>query len=71
MSILSRKALMAADAAEETDDDFASVTGLYHFDGTNGGVNGFSKTAGSVSPTFTNYDAAQGSVNPLSRPDGY
>tara|TARA_A100001388_G_scaffold241845_1_gene198346 strand:- start:357 stop:2381 length:2025 start_codon:yes stop_codon:yes gene_type:complete len=63
--------LGASGVKDSTDDDFASVTGLYHFDGTNGGVNGFAKTAGSVSPTFTNNDAAQGSVNPFSRPDGY
>ena len=71
MSFLARKILMGSGATEETDDDFASVTGLYHFDGTNGGVNGFSKTAGSVSPTLTNYGAAQGSFNPFSIPDGY
>ncbi len=72
MSSAAKKILMGSGAvAEETDDDFASVTGLYHFDGSNGGTNGFSKTAGSVSPTFTNYGAAQGSFNPFSRPDGY
>lgn len=72
MSFLAKKILMGSGATEETDDDFASVTGLYHFDGVNAGVNGvFSKTAGSVSPTFTNYGADQGSVNPFSRPDGY
>ena len=72
MSSAAKKILMGSGAvAEEKDDDFATVTGLYHFDGTNGGVNGFAATAGSVSPTFTNYGAAQGSFNPLSIPDGY
>ncbi len=42
MSSAAKKILMGSGAvAEETDDDFASVTGLYHFDGSNGGTNGF------------------------------
>ena len=31
--------LGASGVEEETDDDFNLVTGLYHFDGSNGGTN--------------------------------
>ena len=36
MAFLSEK-LISASATEETDDDFNLVTGLYKFDGSNGG----------------------------------
>ena len=39
MSLIAQKLISASGATEETDDDFNLVTGLYHFDGTNGAQN--------------------------------
>jgi hypothetical protein len=63
------KILMGSGSAPVTaDEDFELVTGLYHFNGTNGGQNSsFSKTAGSVSPTLTAYGQVhQGNFTPWS-----
>ena len=39
MSLIAQKLISASGATEETDDDFNLVTGLYHFDGSNGAQN--------------------------------
>jgi len=71
MSLIAQKLISASGATEETDDDFNLVTGLYHFDGSNGAQNntfldsssnGFTVTrAGSTTQgTFSPFSAAEG-----------
>jgi len=71
MSLIAQKLISASGATEATDDDFNLVTGLYHFDGSNGAQNktfldsssnGFTVTRqGSTSQgTFTAFSADEG-----------
>ncbi len=65
MSSLARK-LISAGFGEPTDDDFNLVTGLYHFDGTNGGTNATFLDSSSNSLTIgLNGNTTQGSLNPF------
>ena len=62
---------MGSGATEETDDDFASVTGLYHFDGTNGGINNTFLDSSSNSITISaSGNTTQGTFTPFSADDG-
>ena len=71
MSFLSRKILMGSGATEETDDDFELVTGLYHFDGSNGGTNNtFTDTSGNSHTITRNGTPTQGTFTPFSADDG-
>lgn len=57
---------MGSGAEEPTDDDFNLVTGLYHFDGTNGGTNATFLDSSSNSLTIgLNGNTTQGSLNPF------
>ncbi len=62
---------MGSGATEETDDDFNLVTGLYHFDGSNGGDNNtFSDTSGNSHSLTRNGNPTQGTFTPFSADDG-
>ena len=62
---------MGSGAEEPTDDDFNLVTGLYHFDGTNGGDNNtFSDTSGNSHSITRNGNTTQGTFTPFSADDG-
>ena len=62
---------MGSGAEEPTDDDFNLVTGLYHFDGTNGGDNNtFSDTSGNSHSITRNGNTTQGTFTPFSTDDG-
>ena len=70
MAFLSEK-LISASAAEETDDDFNLVTGLYKFDGSNGAQNNTLLDSSSESHTVTrNADIVQGTFSPFSSDEG-
>ena len=72
MAFLSEK-LISASAAEETDDDFNLVTGLYHFDGSNGAQNNTFTGVGAsgASQSWTrNGSPTQGSFSPFSTEEG-
>jgi len=63
--------LGASGVEEETDDDFNLVTGLYHFDGSNGGTNSTFIDSSTNGHTVTNNgDVAQGTFSPFSVADG-
>ncbi len=67
----STKILMGSGATEETDDDFNLVTGLYHFDGTNGGTNAtFLDSSSNAGTVTTSGGPAQGTFSPFSSDDG-
>ena len=72
MSLIAQKLISASGATEATDDDFNLVTGLCHFDGSNGAQNNtfidssdnnLTVTAGSDVP-------AQGTFSPFSKDEG-
>ncbi len=70
MAFLSEK-LISASAAEETDDDFNLVTGLYHFDGSNGAQNNTYVDSSSTSKTLTcSSNLVQGTFSPFSADEG-
>ena len=70
MAFLSEK-LISASAAEETDDDFNLVAGLYHFDGSNGGQNDTYVDSSSTSKTLTcSSNLFQGTFSPFSADEG-
>ena len=71
MSLIAQKLISASGATEETDDDFNLVTGLYHFDGSNGAQNNTLLDSSSESHTVTrNADIVQGTFSPFSAEEG-
>ena len=71
MAFIAQKLISASGATEETDDDFNLVTGLYHFDGSNGAQNNTLLDSSSESHTVTrNADIAQGTFSPFSAEEG-
>ena len=71
MAFLSEKLISASGGVEETDDDFNLVTGLYHFDGSNGAQNNTFLDSSSNGFTVTrNGDTTQGTFSPFSADDG-
>tara|TARA_R100001443_G_scaffold54468_1_gene65907 strand:+ start:2215 stop:4236 length:2022 start_codon:yes stop_codon:yes gene_type:complete len=71
MAFLSEKLISASGATEETDDDFNLVTGLYHFDGSNGAQNNTLLDSSPESHTVTrNADIVQGTFSPFSSDEG-
>ena len=57
MAFLAQKLISASGPKEETDDDFNLVTGLYHFDGTNGAYN-------HANTSFNSASSGSGNINP-------
>ncbi len=56
---------------EETDDDFNLVTGLYHFDGSNGAQNNtFLDSSSNAGTVTTSGDPLQGTFSPFSAEEG-
>ena len=71
MAFLSEKLISASGGAEETDDDFNLVTGLYHFDGSNGGQNKTFLDSSSNSVSLTRGGSvSQGTFSPFSAEEG-
>ena len=71
MSLIAQKLISASGATEETDDDFNLVTGLYHFDGSNGAQNNTLLDSSPESHTVTrNADIVQGSFSPFYSEEG-
>jgi len=71
MSLIAQKLISASGATEETDDDFNLVTGLYHFDGSNGGQNNTYVDSSSTSKTLTcSSNLFQGTFSPFSADEG-
>ena len=72
MAFLAQKLISASGGVqEETDDDFNLVTGLYHFDGSNGAQNNTFLDSSSNSFSVTRRgDATQGTFSPFSAEDG-
>tara|TARA_A100001388_G_scaffold64361_1_gene45005 strand:- start:374 stop:2386 length:2013 start_codon:yes stop_codon:yes gene_type:complete len=71
MAFLAEKLISASGATEETDDDFNLVTGLYHFDGSNGAQNNTFLDSSSNSFSVTRRgDATQGTFSPFSSDEG-
>ena len=73
MAFLAQKLISASGATEETDDDFNLVTGLYHFDGSNGAQNNTFTGVGAsgASQSWTrNGSPTQGSFSPFSTEEG-
>ena len=72
MAFLSEKLISASGGVqEETDDDFNLVTGLYHFDGSNGAQNNTFLDSSSNGFTVTRAgNTTQGSFSPFSSEEG-
>ena len=71
MSSAAKKILMGSGATEATDDDFSSVTGLYHFDGSNGAQNNSYVDSSSTGKTLTKTGSLyQGSFSPFTADEG-
>ena len=71
MSVAATKILMGSGATEATDDDFSSVTGLYHFDGSNGAQNNSYVDSSSTGKTLTKTGSLyQGSFSPFTADEG-
>jgi len=76
MAFLAQKLISASGATEETDDDFNLVTGLYHFDGSNGATNQGNTTFNSASSgsgninTYPSGKVGQGTFSPFSSEEG-
>ena len=71
MSLIAQKLISASGPKEATDDDFNLVTGLYHFDGTNGAQNNTLLDSSPESHTVTrNADIVQGTFSPFSSDEG-
>ena len=71
MAFLAQKLISASGATEETDDDFNLVTGLYHFDGSNGAQNNTFLDSSSNGFTVTrNGNTTQGTFSPFSADEG-
>ena len=72
MAFIAQKLISASSTTEEIDDDFNSVTGLYHFDGSDGGTNSTFLDSSSNSRTVTEVtDVVQGTISPFSGPVGH
>ena len=71
MSLIAQKLISASGATEETDADFNLVTGLYHFDGSNGAQNKTFLDSSSNGFTVTRQGStSQGTFTPFSAEDG-
>jgi len=71
MAFIAQKLISASGATEETDDDFNLVTGLYHFDGSNGAQNNTFLDSSSNSFSVTRAgNSTQGTFSPFSADDG-
>ena len=72
MAFLSEKLISASGATgEAVDDDFNLVTGLYHFDGSNGAQNNTFLDSSDSGHTLTrNGDTTQGTFSPFSAEEG-
>ena len=71
MAFIAKKLISASGATEETDDDFNLVTGLYHFDGSNGAQNNTFLDSSSNSFSVTRRgNATQGTFSPFSSEEG-
>ena len=71
MSLIAQKLISASGLKEETDPDFNLVTGLYHFDGSNGAQNNTFVDSSSTSKTLTcSSNLAQGTFSPFSADEG-
>jgi len=71
MSLIAQKLISASGATEETDDDFNLVTGLYHFDGSNGAQNNTFLDSSSNGFTVTRAGySTQGTFSPFSAAEG-
>jgi len=71
MAFLTEKLISASGATEETDDDFNLVTGLYHFDGSNGAQNYTFLDSSSNSFSVTQAgNSTQGTFSPFSAEEG-
>ncbi len=71
MSLIAQKLISASGATEATDDDFNLVTGLYHFDGSNGAQNKTFLDSSSNGFTVTRQGStSQGTFTPFSAEDG-
>ena len=72
MAFLAQKLISASGATEDpVDDDFNLVTGLYHFDGSNGAQNNTFLDSSSNSFSVTRRgDATQGTFSPFSSDEG-
>ena len=71
MSLVAQKLISASGPKEATDADFNLVTGLYHFDGSNGGQNDTYVDSSSTSKTLTcSSNLAQGTFSPFSAEEG-
>ena len=71
MAFIAKKLISASGATEEPDDDFNLVTGLYHFDGSNGAQNNTFVDSSSNSFSVTRRgNASQGTFSPFSSDEG-
>ena len=71
MAFIAKKLISASGATEEPDDDFNLVTGLYHFDGSNGAQNNTFVDSSSNSFSVTRRgNATQGTFSPFSSEEG-
>ena len=72
MSLIAQKLISASGATgEAVDDDFNLVTGLYHFDGSNGAQNNTFLDSSDSGHTLTrNGDTTQGTFSPFSADEG-
>ena len=71
MSLIAQKLISASGPKEETDDNFNLVTGLYHFDGSNGAQNNTYVDSSSTSKTLVcSSNLVQGTFSPFSADEG-
>ena len=71
MSLIAQKLISASGVVEEKDRDFNLVTGLYHFDGSNGAKNNTFLDSSSNGFTVTRYgNTTQGTFTPFSADEG-
>tara|TARA_R100001129_G_scaffold182023_2_gene162035 strand:+ start:83 stop:2119 length:2037 start_codon:yes stop_codon:yes gene_type:complete len=71
MAFIAKKLISASGVQEETDDDFNLVTGLYHFDGSNGAQNKTFLDSSSNGFTVTRAGSStQGTFSPFSADEG-
>ena len=71
MSLIAQKLISASGPKEATDADFPLVTGLYHFDGSNGAQNNTFLDSSDSGHTLTrNGNTTQGTFSPFSADEG-
>ena len=71
MSLIAQKLISASGPKEATDADFPLVTGLYHFDGSNGAQNNTFLDSSDSGHTLTrNGNTTQGTFTPFSADEG-